>query len=85
MLPLEPMPKSPPKKPKPAPRKSRSGTQWTEEQYVAAGYEQLKLRVKAGTRARLKAIATDAGLSMSDMAEQLIGAAQTGTLAAARK
>lgn len=46
-----------------APTKSRSGTQWTEEDYAAAGVVRMNLRLPTEDAARLDALAERLGLS----------------------
>jgi len=55
-------------------RKSRSGTKWTEAQYRAAGYHQIKVRLPLDTIEILISAAESAGVSRSEYLDGLIRA-----------
>jgi hypothetical protein len=59
-------------------KKSRSGTQWTEEMYLDAGYSRMNLRVTNETRRKLAALSANLGQSETKVVEELIAEGYRG-------
>jgi hypothetical protein len=53
-------------------RKNASGTQWGDEEYQAAGYGRLGLRMLTGDLKKLESLAKQAGLTRSALLAQWI-------------
>lgn len=51
---------------------SRSGTTWSEQDYAAAGYGTLKLRLKRSVLERLEQLAEARGVTRAKLIEQLV-------------
>ncbi len=57
-----------------ATKKSRSGTQWSDDDYAAAGYSRLSLRLPAEVKARLQRLAEMSGWSVAELVDHMSAA-----------